>query len=423
MAHTYIDITAGTNKLRDAIAATGSGSSLTALKVFRMAAGTYTEDLGTTYLTRDYIRVEPAAGAEGLVIVQHTHASGFRMGQPGSTSQPNYCFFEEGIEWRTKATAGSKCWTLDSSTSRSGGPIEIRGHSKLMGSGQYCIQKNGAGYFTGYFYGTAEGDSATGTSRFFSSTLNTNSGTFYVAASAERPGSLDPDIENFSIIFQQGSGGDLEIGATRVKGFERLFDLDNAGYSLSYDIDAENILAWDQRGATHAFVYFGNHSTYDWVPNIRIYNSLFADGQGKAVYMNHRSVSNTVEFNNVVLYDITNGVDINLVSGTDPYFKNAIRWLCSKVGGVWWSEVTTEPAFVAPLDSPPDYHVPWGWNGQDNGFATGVTVDMDGVARPQGASIDRGPYEAVFTSSGPSLGRLIRSIRDARSMRPPGGRA
>lgn len=401
MAHTYIDITAGTNKLRDAIAVNHGGSSLTALKVYRLAAGTYNEDLGASGKeSYDYVRIEPAVGAEGSVIVQHTHTSGFRLGQTAGAGSPapNYWFFEDGIEWRARSIAGGICWSLQCTTANSGGPIEIRGHSKLMSTAGTCVKKTAGGNFTAYFYGTAEGDSATGSSKFYDSGGLTTGGTFYVRSAEDRPGLLDPTIWDFASVFLQQGSGDLDVGANRIKGFEKLFDLDNAGYALNYEIRTENLLAWDQRGSSYGFVFMGNHGGFTWVPDITMKNTLFADGAGYAFYSIYGTVSGTIETENLVLYDIANGTNIS--PANSMLMKNAIAWLCPLTGGTWWSLLTTEPEFVAPLDSPPDYHSPWGWLGQDNGWASGVTVDLDGVARPQGASIDRGPYEALPADGG-----------------------
>ncbi len=147
--------------------------------------------------------------------------------------------------------------------------------------------------------------------------------------------------------------------------------------------------------------------------NIEIYNNTIFHARingGAAIYIISTNISNIVIRNNITNMDKYNGqivladpsapaqvfVDHNLVYGSKKCsldFPNCVE-LSNITNSRIYGNVTADPKF-ADLPSP-NLHLLSGSPAVNSGVtlsAQGVTVDFDGVARPQGGSYDLGAYE------------------------------
>jgi hypothetical protein len=288
--------------------------------------------------------------------------------------------YQEGASGRVDVT---NCWIALNTTSNHGGGLCVVGSAALTNT--QVLSNTAAGHGGGLYVDSGRADLIGGMFAANSASLNgggvdvnhsvTVSGTQFISNTGQNGGGLTQWNAGYTVAltnarFERNSASGMGGGV-----------FVNGG-----SIDAANVLfAGNQAGGGGAAIRLSGGR----LRHVTIAHPT--QGSGSAILM----TSGTANITDTIIGGYTVGIsqtggtlsaDYDLLFTTTPTQTS---------GGTmnWGSHnlINTNPRFVNPTAG--DYHLAAGSPAIDAGTNVGVTTDLDGVARPQGAGFDIGAYE------------------------------
>jgi hypothetical protein len=121
-----------------------------------------------------------------------------------------------------------------------------------------------------------------------------------------------------------------------------------------------------------------------------VHNTLVGSGTGDGVHVS--SAYLTASLTNTIVVSHSWGISNTFPASSTVYADHTLFWANDNDGIVGTNPVYGDPAFIDAAAG--DFHLRGGSAAIDAGVEAGVTTDIEGKKRPQGAAPDIGAYEA-----------------------------